>query len=83
MIRFEARDAIVAQLELDGLLVSVEDHVHAVAHCQRCGTVIEPLLSTQWFVKIKPMAESALDRCCNGKDHLSFPIIGPRFITTG
>ena len=65
--RFEARDAIVEQLELDGLLVGVEDHVHAVAHCQRCGTVIEPLLSTQWFVKIKPMAESALDAVVTGK----------------
>ena len=65
--RFETRDAIVEQLELDGLLVSVEDHVHAVAHCQRCGTVIEPLLSTQWFVKIKPMAESALTAVAAGK----------------
>ena len=65
--RFETRDAIVERLELDGLLVGVEDHVHAVAHCQRCGTVIEPLLSTQWFVKIEPMAESALNAVATEK----------------
>ena len=59
--RFVARKALVAQLEEDGLLVGVEDHVHAVGHCQRCGTVVEPLLSTQWFVKIKPLADRALE----------------------
>ena len=59
--RFAARRAVVEQLEEEGLLVGVEDHVHAVGHCQRCGTVIEPLLSTQWFVKIKPLAERALE----------------------
>ena len=59
--RFAARRALVEQLEAEGLLVSVEDHVHAVGHCQRCGTVVEPLLSTQWFVKIKPLAERAIE----------------------
>jgi len=65
--RFAARKAIVAQLEGDGLLVGVEDHVHAVGHCQRCGTVVEPLLSTQWFVKIAPLAEPALDAVTQGR----------------
>ena len=59
--RFAARAALLAQLEAEGRLVGVEDHVHAVGHCQRCGTVVEPLLSTQWFVKIKPLAERAIE----------------------
>ena len=59
--RFAARAALLAQLEAEGRLVGVEDHVHAVGHCQRCGTVVEPLLSTQWFVKITPLAERAIE----------------------
>ena len=59
--RFVTRRALVEQLDADGLLVDVQDHVHAVGHCQRCGTVVEPLLSTQWFVRIKPLAERALE----------------------
>ena len=58
--RFECRDRLVADLEGLGLLEKVEPHVHAVAHCQRCDTVLEPYLSEQWFVKIKPLAEPAL-----------------------
>ena len=65
--RFVARKALLEQLEAEGLLVGIEDHVHAVGHCERCGTVIEPLLSTQWFVKIKPLAESALDVVAQGR----------------
>jgi valyl-tRNA synthetase len=58
--RFEARKAVVADLERKGLLVKVEDHTHAVGHCYRCSTVIEPRLSEQWFVRMKPLAEQAL-----------------------
>ena len=65
--RFAARKAVVEQLESEGLLVGIEDHVHAVGHCQRCGTVVEPLLSTQWFVKIKPLSEPALDVVRQGR----------------
>lgn len=65
--RFAARKALVSQLESEGFLVGVEDHVHAVGHCQRCGTVVEPLLSTQWFVKIAPLAEPALDVVTQGR----------------
>jgi len=60
MGRFEARDALVSQLEADRKLVRIEDHEHAVGHCERCSTVVEPLLSTQWFVRIKPLADQAL-----------------------
>ncbi len=60
MDRYEARKALVADLEEQGYLVKVEKHAHNVAHCYRCGTVIEPLASKQWFVKMKPLAEPAI-----------------------
>lgn len=60
MDRFEARKAVVKDLEAAGLLVKVEDHVLAVGRCYRCETIIEPYLSDQWFVKMKPLAEPAL-----------------------
>ena len=65
--RFAARKALLAQLEAEGHLVAVEDHAHAVGHCQRCDTVVEPLLSTQWFVRIKPLAERAADAVDQGR----------------
>ncbi len=58
--RFEARKKIVAELEAKGLLDKVEDHVNEVPQCQRCETVVEPRLSTQWFVRMKPLAEPAI-----------------------
>src|SRR5438309_4150129 len=58
--RFEARKKIVAMLQAKGLLEKVEPHQHAVRHCYRCGTVVEPRLSDQWFVKMKPLAEPVL-----------------------
>ncbi len=64
--RFEARKALVEKLKADGLLAAVEDHEHAVGQCQRCGTVVEPLLSTQWFVRIAPLAEPALAAVTKG-----------------
>ena len=65
--RFVARKAIVAALEIDGLLDRVEDHEHAVGHCERCGTVVEPLLSKQWFVKIESLADRAIDAVSDGR----------------
>ncbi len=58
--RYEARKKIVEDLTNLGLLEKVEKHVHSVGHCYRCSTVIEPYLSKQWFVKIKPLAEEAI-----------------------
>jgi valyl-tRNA synthetase len=58
--RFEARKRVVADLESAGLLEKVVDHTHAVGTCDRCGTIIEPRASTQWFVKMKPLAEPAI-----------------------
>ena len=65
--RFAAREALVARLEAEGLLERVDDHEHAVGHCERCATVVEPLLSTQWFVRIKPLAEPALAAVADGR----------------
>ena len=67
MDRFECRKALVERLKADGLLVKIQDYGHAVGHCQRCDTIIEPRISTQWFVKIKPLAEPALEVVRNGR----------------
>ncbi len=61
LTREEAREKIVEELKEKGLLVKIEDHVHSVGHCYRCHTAIEPYLSSQWFVKIKPLAEPAIE----------------------
>ncbi len=66
MDRFEARKAIVADLEAEGALVEVEDYSHNVGTCYRCGTTVEPKISTQWFVKMKPLAGPAIDAVKNG-----------------
>jgi valyl-tRNA synthetase len=58
--RYAARDKAVAMLEAEGLLERMEPYRHAVRHCYRCHTVVEPRLSDQWFVKMKPLAEPAL-----------------------
>jgi valyl-tRNA synthetase len=58
--RFEARKRIVADLEAQGLLGKIESLANNVGHCERCSTVVEPLLSLQWFVKIKPLADPAI-----------------------
>ncbi|MDA0329829.1 MAG: valine--tRNA ligase [Gemmatimonadetes bacterium] len=60
MDRFEARKAVLAALEAEGLLAGEQHHAHSVPHCYRCHTVVEPRLSEQWFVSMKPLAEPAL-----------------------
>ncbi len=64
--RFEARERIVESLEKSGLLKKVEPHQHAVRHCYRCDTVVEPRLSDQWFVKMEPLAKPALKAVRDG-----------------
>lgn len=66
MDRFACREAIVKKLEEIGLLDRIEDHQLAVGHCERCKTVIEPYLSDQWFVKMKPLATKAIEAYKNG-----------------
>ena len=58
--RFDARKAVVAALEREGLLAGRDGHLHAIPRCYRCDTVVEPRLSEQWFVRMKPLAEPAL-----------------------
>ena len=64
--RFEARQRIVKTLEKSRQLVKVEPHQHAVRHCYRCDTVVEPRLSDQWFVKMQPLAKPALEAVRDG-----------------
>jgi valyl-tRNA synthetase len=64
--RYEARRQVVAEFEKAGLLERVEAHRHAVGHCYRCNTVIEPRLSDQWFVRMEPLARPALEAYRNG-----------------
>ena len=61
MDRYEARRAIVADLEAGGYLVKVEACKHNVGHCYRCGTALEPLASRQWYVKMEPLAKAAIE----------------------
>jgi valyl-tRNA synthetase len=70
MDRFECREKILADLEEDGLLEKVESYQHAVGHCYRCKTMIEPLLSKQWFVKAGPLAEAASKAVGKGKTRI-------------
>ena len=67
MDRYEARAAILKDLEEGGYLVKTEDHVHNVGKCYRCGTTVEPLTSDQWFVKMGPMIKPAVDAVKTGK----------------
>ncbi len=60
MDRYECRRQVIADLETQGLLLKIEDHTHAVGQCYRCNTVVEPVVSKQWFVKMQPLAEKAI-----------------------
>jgi valyl-tRNA synthetase len=66
MDRFEARRAIVKGLKEEGLLVKIESYRSAIPRCERCHTIIEPRISTQWFVKTKPLAEKAIEQVRSG-----------------
>ena len=65
--RFECRKRVLEDLENARLLVKAEDHAHAVGHCYRCDTVVEPRLSLQWFVRMKPMARPAIEAVKDGR----------------
>ncbi|MDD5618693.1 MAG: valine--tRNA ligase, partial [Candidatus Omnitrophica bacterium] len=67
MDRFEAREAILEDLSERKLIEKIDGHAHAVGHCYRCHTVIEPYLSKQWFVKMKPLAKEAIEAVKKGK----------------
>ncbi|MBW1834472.1 MAG: valine--tRNA ligase, partial [Deltaproteobacteria bacterium] len=65
--RFECREAVLKALKKEGLLEKIEPHKHKVGHCYRCKTVVEPNLSKQWFVNVKPLAEKAVKAVEDGK----------------
>ncbi len=65
--RFKARENVVARLAAEGALVNVEDYTHNVGHCQRSGVPIEPLVSEQWFLDVKPLAEVAIQAVRDGR----------------
>ena len=67
MDRYEARKAIVEDLEAEGALVKIEDYSHNVGTCYRCGTTVEPRVSKQWFVKMEPLAKPAVEVVRNGE----------------
>ncbi len=67
MDRYECREAVVRDLQKEGLLVRIEPYHHSVAHCERCHTVIEPRISTQWFLQVKPLAEAAIEAVRRGE----------------
>ncbi|MYL58086.1 valine--tRNA ligase [Virgibacillus halodenitrificans] len=69
--RFDCRKKIVQDLQALGVLFDIEDHTHQVGHSERSGAVVEPYLSTQWFVKMQPLADSAID-LQNTEDKVNF-----------
>ncbi len=80
MDRFEARARITDDLRELGLLVDVKAHVHQVGHCSRCGTVVEPRLSEQWFVSVRPLADKAAAAVRDGRTTLEPPRMAKSFL---
>jgi len=76
--RFACRKAILADLEKEGLLEKIEPYVHSVGHCDRCQTIIEPIASKQWFIRMPPLAEPAIKAVTEGR----IKIIPERFTKT-
>ena len=68
--RFTCRQKLVENLKVQNFLESIEEYTHSVGHCYRCHTVVEPYVSTQWFVKTKPLAKSAIETVKSGRIHI-------------
>jgi valyl-tRNA synthetase len=78
--RFEARPAVVAALREEGRIVKeIRPYEHAVGHCQRCGTVVEPRVSLQWFVRVEPLAKAAGDAVRDGRVRIQPPELAARY----
>ena len=78
--RFDARKAVVEALRAEGRIVAEKrPYIHAVGHCQRCDTVVEPRLSKQWFVKVAPLAKAAGDAVRNGQVKIEPESLAPRY----
>ena len=72
MTREECRDALIKDLEKDDLLISIEPMVHSVGHSERTGVMVEPYLSKQWFVKMRPLADHVLENQKNKDEKVNF-----------
>lgn len=70
MDRFECRQKIVEDFKRDGILIKTEEYPHKVGHCYRCKTIVEPNLSLQWFVRTKPLAETAIEAVRTGRTRI-------------
>jgi valyl-tRNA synthetase len=80
MDRFEARVAVVAKLKEMGRVVSEKrPYIHAVGHCSRCDTTVEPRLSKQWFVKVAPLAKASADAVRSGEVKIEPEALSPRY----
>ncbi|MFM7463162.1 MAG: valine--tRNA ligase, partial [Actinomycetota bacterium] len=80
MDRFDARKAVVEELRRQGRVVAEKrPYIHAVGHCQRCDTTVEPRLSLQWFVKVGPLAKAAADAVRSGKVKIEPESLAPRY----
>lgn len=79
MDRFECRKQIIKDLQQSGVLTEIEEHVHSVGHSERSDAVVEPYLSTQWFVKMQPLADKAIE-LQKSEDKVNF--VPPRFENT-
>jgi len=78
--RFDARAAVVEALRKEGRIAAEKrPYIHAVGHCQRCDTVVEPRLSTQWFVKVESLAKAAGDAVRDGRVRIEPPELAPRY----
>lgn len=80
MDRYDCREALVKKIESEGNLVKIEEFVHSVGHSERTNAVVEPYLSEQWFVKMKPLAKDVLDQQANPEEKMNF--YPPRFEKT-
>ncbi|WP_026693767.1 valine--tRNA ligase [Peribacillus kribbensis] len=80
MDRFECRKQIVKDLQEQGVLFKIEEHMHSVGHSERSGAVVEPYLSTQWFVKMQPLADKAIE--LQGKEDEKVHFVPERFENT-
>ncbi len=83
MDRFECRKQLVKDLQEEGILFKIEDHMHSVGHSERSGAVVEPYLSTQWFVKMQPLADEAINLQKETTKFNLFQTVLKRHIYTG
>ncbi|QTM99977.1 valine--tRNA ligase [Sediminibacillus dalangtanensis] len=72
MDRFECREQLIKDLQDQGVLFKIEEHMHSVGHSERSGAVVEPYLSTQWFVKMQPLAEAAVELQSDEEEKVNF-----------